>query len=168
MERVDPSSIIQNSNKITEIFGYWPSFHDAEIHSLSLSGGVADPCDPECESPKLDLKVHLWEMTKEVTKENWIVLAKHTLAELRFRNVEQLELSNFNYHNSIMELIFGIEPENLNPIGGGRKPPMITVEIARGFGLQAKFKCESAEVLSAIPCDPDAPLAGRFSGPLTR
>ena len=149
----DPSPIIQNSNKITDIFGYWPSFHDAEVHSFSLSGGVADPCMPGCESPVLDLKIHLWEMTKEVDQEGWIVLAKHTLTEMRFRNVEKLELSNFNYHNVISEMTVGIEPENLYPTGGGRTPPMIIVEIEPGFGLFARFKCQFAEVVSAVPCD---------------
>lgn len=163
MEWFDPSPLIKNSSKITDIFGYWPTFHDAEVHSLSLTGGVVDPCDPDCEGPMLDIKIHLWEMTKEVTKEGWIVLAKHTLTDLRFRRVEKLELSGFNYHNCMMEMIFGIEPEDLNPIGGGRTPPMITVEIARGFGLQAKFKCESAEVMSAQPCDLEGPLTGRLS-----
>lgn len=162
MEWFDPSPIIKNSNKITEIFGCWPTFHDAEIHSLTLSGGVVDPCEPGCESPMLDLKIHLWEMTKEVDEEGWIVFAKHTFTEMRFRNIEKLELSNFNYHNCIMEMIFGLEPENLHPVGGGRKPPMITVEIKPGFGLFAKFKCQSAEVLSAVPCNLPAPLAGRL------
>jgi hypothetical protein len=168
MERFDPSLIIQNSDKITNIFGCWPTFHDAEIHNLSLSGGVVDPCLPGCESPVLDLKIHLWEMTKEVNEEGRIVLAKHTLTEMRFRNIEKLELSNFNYHNGIMEMRFGVEPENLHPIGGGRKPPMITVEIEPGFGLRAEFKCQSVEVLSAVPCDPDEPLKGRLDHKLTR
>jgi hypothetical protein len=116
----------------------------------------------------LDLKIYLWEMTKEVDEEGWIVLAKHTLTEMRFRNVERLELSNFNYHNCIMEMTFGMEPENLHPIGGGRKPPMITVEIEPGFGLYAKFMCQSAEVVSAIPCDLDGPLTGRLADSPTR
>lgn len=163
MDWFDPSPIIKNSNLITDIFGYWPTFHDAEIHSISLTGGVADPCDSECESPMLDVKIHLWEITDEVTKEGWLVLAKHTLTDIRFRNVEKLELSNFNYHNCIMEMIFGLDPEDLHPIGGGRKPPMLTVEIEPSFGLHAIFKCESAEVLSAVPCDLDGPLTGRLA-----
>jgi hypothetical protein len=153
MERFDPSQLIRGSQKITDIFGYWPTFHDAEVHSVSLIGGCADPCDPSCESPMLDLKMHLWEMTKEVSSEGFIVLAKHTFAELRFRNVEQLQLSNFNYHNCILELIFGLEPEDPEPIGGGRKPAMITVEILPAFGLSGSFKCQSAEVVSAVACD---------------
>jgi hypothetical protein len=163
VEYFDPSVVILNSKRITDIFGYWPTFHDAEVHSLSLSGGVVDPCEPGCESPMLDMKIHLWEITRDVTAEGWLVLAKHTLADLQFRNVEKLELSNFNYHNCIMEMIFGTEPENLNPVGGGRHPPMITVEIVPAFGLRGKFKCQSAEVLSAVPCNLDGPLTGRLS-----
>ena len=159
----DPSPFIKSSDKIKDIFGYWPTFHDAEIHSLSLSGGVADPFETGCESPMLDIRIHLWEMTNEVDEKGWIVLAEHTLAELRFRNVEKLELSNFNYHNCIMEMIFGMEPENLNPVGSGRHPPMITVEILPAFGLSGKFKCQSAEVVSAVPCDLDGPLTGQLS-----
>jgi hypothetical protein len=108
----------------------------------------------------LDIRIHLWEMTKDVSEEGLIPLAKHTLIVMQFQNVEKLELSNFNYHNCIMEMIFGVEPENLHPIGGGRKPPMITVEIEPAFGLYAKFKCQSAEVISAVRCDEDGKVMG--------
>ena len=63
MEWFGPSPIIKNSNKITDIFGYWPAFHDAEIHNHSLTGGVVDPYEPGCESPMIGIKIHLWEMT---------------------------------------------------------------------------------------------------------
>jgi hypothetical protein len=153
MERFDPSPIIENSHRLTDIFGYWPTFHDAEIQSIHLSRRDGKPWEPESDSPTINLTVHLWEMTKDVSKEGFFVLAKHTLTELQFRNVHNVELSEFNYQNSIMEMIFGIEPENLNPSGGGRLPAFLTVEIAPSFGLYAKFKCQSAEVVSAIPSD---------------
>jgi hypothetical protein len=50
---------------------------------------------------------------------------------------------------------FAVVPEDPNPIGGGRKPQMIAVEIDPSFGLSAKFKCLSAEVISAVPCGED-------------
>jgi hypothetical protein len=153
MERLDPSSFILQSQKITGIFGHWPTFHDAVVHSLALSGGYADPCEPDSESPMLDMTIHLWEMTKEISPEGYIVLSKHTIAELRFRNIEQLELSGFNYHNCILELTFATEPEDPNPPGGGRRPELIAVQIEPSFGLSAGFKCRSVEVISAVPCD---------------
>ncbi len=109
MEWFDPSSIIKNSNRITDIFGYWPSFHDAEIQSISLTGGETYLKDPDRIYPTLDIKIHLWEMTNEVNAKGFFVLKNHTLTDLRFRNTGELELSDFSFRNTIMEMIFGVE-----------------------------------------------------------
>jgi hypothetical protein len=121
---------------------------------LSVADGT--PWVTDSESPVLDMQVHLFEMTKEVTEEGYFILAKHTLAELRFRNVTGLTLSHFSHQNSIFELIFGIEPMSF-PFGGGPAegppPNVITVRIELSCGLQGEFKCSSADVVSAVPCD---------------
>jgi hypothetical protein len=100
--------------------------------------------------------VHVFEMTREVTKEGFLVLRNHTLASLQFRNVEELSLSNFSYQNAIFDLIFGIEPMSYR-LGGGplNSPPpnVITVEINSSCGLTGRFKCQAAEVMSVEPCD---------------
>ena len=156
MERFDPLPYIQHSNRITDIFGYWPTFHDAWIQKLSLSVDGGEPWIPSSASPVLDLQVHVFEMTKDVTEEGYIVLAKHTLACLQFRNIESLQLSNFSYQNSIYELIFGIEPKIFLYGGGpaeGPPPNVITVNINSSCGLSGEFKCQEAEVMSAEPCD---------------
>ena len=161
----DPSAVITNSNKITDIFGYWPSFHDAWINSLSLSVADGKPWVIDSESPVLDMQIHLFEMTKEVTADGYFVLAKHTLADLRFRNVVGLSLSRFSHQNSIFELIFGIEPMSF-PFGGGPAdgppPNVITVRIDSSCGLQGEFKCSSAEVVSAVPCDENGMINARY------
>jgi len=154
----DPSAIIKNSRKIIDIFGYWPTFHDAWIYGLNLSVAGGKPWEPDSESPVLDMRIHVFEMTREVTEEGYYVLDKHTLADLRFRNVESLSLENFSYQNSIFELIFGLEPTSY-PFGGGPAegppPNVITVKCISSCGLHGEFKCNSAEVLSVIPCDED-------------
>jgi hypothetical protein len=38
----DLVNLIEGSQKITDIFGYWPSFHDAEIISFHLWRGDVD------------------------------------------------------------------------------------------------------------------------------
>lgn len=53
MEWFDPSPHIINSNKITDIFGYWPTFHDAWIHKLSLSVDDGEPWIAGSASPVL-------------------------------------------------------------------------------------------------------------------
>jgi hypothetical protein len=156
MEWFDPSPYIENSNRITDIFGYWPIFHDAWVHRISLSIADGEPWVPGSVSPVLDMLIHVFEMTKEVTKEGHFVLAKHTLVHLQFRNVTNLKLADFSYQNSIFEMAFGVEPMSF-PFGGGPieglPPNVLTVNITSSRRFHCEFKCESAEVISADPCD---------------
>jgi hypothetical protein len=57
---------IAGSEKLTNIFGYWPSFHDAEVLELHFSRGDVRPSEGKYEFPILRLKIHLWALTKEV------------------------------------------------------------------------------------------------------
>ena len=50
---------IPGAAELNDWFGYWPTFHDAEIISLHLSR--SDSCS---------LRVHTWEMTKEVDEKD--------------------------------------------------------------------------------------------------
>jgi hypothetical protein len=60
----DIRSLVRNASLLTNIFGGWPSFHDAEVLELRLDrngpGGV-----------ELHAKVHLFETTSEVTPEGF-------------------------------------------------------------------------------------------------
>ena len=156
MEQFDPSSYIENSKKIVDIFGYWPSFHDVEVHELSLTVADRVPWEVGSESPVMEMQVHVFEMTKELTPDGDFVLTKHTLTRLRFRNVENLQLSDFSFQNCIFELVFGIEPMTHSQGGGpvdGPPPNILNVRIYASVGLCGEFKCQSAEVVSAEPCD---------------
>jgi Immunity protein 50 len=77
-------------------FGYWPGFHDAEIISLYLNRkGISS------------LRVHTWEMTKQVDEKGYFVLAKHIVVEFVFENVSALNLTGFSQQN----VIFGLDIE---------------------------------------------------------
>jgi len=153
-EWFDPSVIIQSSNKITEIFGYWPTFHDARIQSLYLTVGSGKNWEDGYGAgpPTLVMRLHVYEMTKEVTAEGYIVLAKHTFVELRFLDIEKLELRNFSYQNSIHELAFETELGD-QPGPGGIYANVLRVKLKSFPGVCAEFRCRSAEVVSAVPCD---------------
>jgi hypothetical protein len=156
LEWFDPSPYIENSQAITEIFGHWPTFHDAWIHELKLSIADGEPWVPGSVAPVLELRVHVFEMTKDVDEDGYFVLTKHTLTNLQFRNVEGLQLTNFSYQNAILELILGIEPMTYRHGGGpaeGPPPNVLTVKIEPSCGLSGEFKCQSAAVISAEPCD---------------
>jgi hypothetical protein len=158
MEWFDPSPIIKDSCKLTDIFGRWPSFPDAEIQSFSLTCGETYLKTPEGKYPILDIRIHLWEMTNEVNTKGFFVLKNHTLTDLRFQNTSEMEISDFFYQNVIMGITFGVELEHTDPSSALRHPACIRVEIDPCYGLYAKFKCQSAEVLSAVSCDEEGKI----------
>lgn len=65
MEWLAPSPSIENSKRITDIFGYWPSFHHAEIRELHLNVADRQLWVVGSESPLMEMQIHVFEMTKE-------------------------------------------------------------------------------------------------------
>ena len=82
-----------------DCFGYWPTFHDAEIISLHLN---RRGCSSLC--------VHTWEMTKEIDENGNYVLAKHVVVELVFEGICARDINDFNHQN----VIFGLSIEKTN------------------------------------------------------
>jgi hypothetical protein len=109
----------------------------------------------------MEIQVHVFEMTKDVAPEGYLVLRKHTLTQLRFRNVENLQLSDFTYQNCIFGLVFGFEPMSYPNGGGpieGPPPNVLSVQVDSSCGLSAQFKCQAVEGTSAEPCDENGNL----------
>jgi hypothetical protein len=90
---------IGNSEALTEIFGRWPSFHDAEVIALRLDREAG-----EGGTPALELGVHLWEMTNDVDPDGFYVRRHHTITTLRFADIDDLDLGGFNGQNVIADL----------------------------------------------------------------
>ena len=127
---------IENAKLIERIFGRWPSFHDAEIHSISITRD----CDA---SPQMDVTIHHWEMTGEVDSRGYYVLRHHTLSTLRFSGVEDLQLAGFNHQNVLWELeISGLEPGS---------EPGFSVSMPTSYGCEASFRCREIRVVAAEP-----------------
>ena len=77
---------IENAELVESVFGCWPSFHDAEIHSIAITR--------DCDSgPQMDVTIHHWKMTSEVDSKGYYVLKDHTLTTLRFFNISELQLA---------------------------------------------------------------------------
>jgi Immunity protein 50 len=90
---------IPGARELQDWFGYWPSFHDAEIIELALNRAAP-----------ASLKVHTWEMTKDVDEKGYYVTAKHVIVELTFEAISGLALTGFNHQN----VIFGMEIEKID------------------------------------------------------
>ena len=57
-------SLIKGSEKLTEIFGYWPTFHDAEIFELHFWRGRVDADKGIYDFPVLSLRIHVWALSE--------------------------------------------------------------------------------------------------------
>ena len=134
---------IKNSESLTALFGRWPSFHDAEIHSIFLDrGGEAGPL--------LEAKIHVFEMTKEVDARRRYVLKNHTLVTFRFSRVVMGEIKWFNQQNVISHLgIDDVESER-----DGRRN--FKISIGSFNGCEASFRCEEVAITSVEPFAPAA------------
>ena len=91
-------SQIQGASELEEWFGYWPSFHDAEVVRLHLNRKAPAPSS---------LVVHTWEMTKELDARGYYVLAKHVVVEFLMNEVVDLSLRGFSHQN----VLFGLTIE---------------------------------------------------------
>ena len=143
----DASAQIVGSEQLTRIFGGWPSFHDAEVHEMQFEGSdkAQQPAIPEF--PRLTTKIHLWTMTKDVDQRGYYILKNHTLATLRFYEIEELKMEGFNHQN----VLFGLEISKKARDEG--RSPIFAVDFDSSFGVGAVFTCQRIEVISAVPCD---------------
>jgi hypothetical protein len=137
----DPSPFIEDSHKLIEVIGEWPSFDDAELISLTLDRTDGSPHKPESSSPTLSMRVRLAE-------------TGYYLTEIRFNKVCNLELKGFSYQNEIQEIVFEQLPARTDP-RGSFTPAGISAEIIAHCGLHGRFEFQSGVVFSIVPCDRD-------------
>jgi hypothetical protein len=145
----DIAPFIQDSQKLTSIFGYWPSFHDAEIIELHFWRGDVDADKKRYVFPILTVKLHVWELTKEVDERGYYVARHHTLATLRFYDVYEFSMEGCNQQNAIFELLIEQQERTDGP------SPFFTVEFRPAFGMGASLRCLRVEVADAVPCASD-------------
>tara|TARA_B100000614_G_scaffold256097_1_gene274124 strand:- start:47 stop:508 length:462 start_codon:yes stop_codon:yes gene_type:complete len=138
--------IFKGGSKVTDAFGYFPTFHDAEVIWVTLnrnsSPGVEWPV------PTLEFLLHGWEMTSEVNEKGFYVLTKHHLVHFKFSGIDHMNLQHFNHQNAIFEL-------SITEIEKPTDHAKLEVQISHAHGLNGAFRAVSGEVLSVTPCDAD-------------
>jgi hypothetical protein len=148
-----PESFIGGSERLTAIFGYWPSFHDAEVIKFDLWRGDVEPEADRYVFPVLTAQIHLWELTSDVDSRGYLVLRYHTLATLRFQDIDDMHMEGFNHQNAILGLHFTMEDREADA------QPWIHVEFEPAHGISARFRCLRVEVISAEPFPQATPNA---------
>ena len=144
---------IEGHEKLTQVFGYWPTFHDAEIIDMHLWRGDVDCAAKRYVFPVLTVKLHVWELTNEVDPRGYLVRRHHTLTKLRFHDVLDFRMDGFNQQNAIFGLSIVREQRTEWP------SPAFAVSFEPVFGMGATFISSRVEVVDAVACsDKGAPL----------
>jgi hypothetical protein len=139
-------ALIEGSKKLTDIFGYWPSFHDAEVIELRFWRGDVEPDANRYVFPVLTVHLHVWEMTNA---EGFLSLRHHTLATLLFHDVNEFRMEGFNHQNAILGLSIIRQERSQGP------SPVFAVEFDPAYGMGASFICSRVEVFDAVKCSED-------------
>lgn len=150
MERIE--ALIDDSKKLTDIFGYWPSFHDAEVLELTFWRGDVEPDANRYIFPVLNVSLHVWELLNDTNAQGYLVTRRHTLTKLRFHDVSDFRMEGFNHQNAILGLSITREQRAEGP------SPVFAVHFDPAFGMGATFTCWRVEVVEASPCSEDGKL----------
>ena len=119
--------------KVIEHFGEWPSFHDAEVISMSFNRNhIFEPS-----GPSMVAKVHAFLITPEVDKNGYYKTIKHCIITFEFDTVYDLVFEDFNHQNALDGLRF----ENTKDIDN---KPIIAVSFDSAYGVDCEFKCKLA------------------------
>ena len=129
-----PPVPVVNAFRLVDAFGYWPSFHDAEVHRATLDRGARG------ESPSVTLVINVYDSSGALDDRGYYDVRVNVMVSLRFIDVEDLELSDLGAQNVIGGLRLESQP-------GGR----IAVELEPCFGLNGVFSCGVVDVLDVVP-----------------
>jgi hypothetical protein len=127
-------------------FGRVPSFHDAEIVSLSL-----------LRRGRSSLSIHAWNTTQEVDSRGYLVLDRHAVVTFALEDILDLQLGGFSHQNVIGGLRIRHAPErpdrrpfySLDP-----SPSDCEIELEPCFGLDGIIRCRRVSV-AFVPGKPD-------------
>lgn len=140
MSSLNPTEVVKGHEKLTELFGRWPSFHDAEVISIRLERRGRD----EWEGPVAYVSVHVFEGYREDDRSSEVKWRNHTVVTFRFAPVVDLSLAGFNQQNAIWDLTFERRaPERSDVTWVG---PAYRVNFHQSFGVGCSFVCGSAEI----------------------
>ena len=121
---------------LSEWFGYWPSFHDAEVLSLDLHR--AGPST---------LKIHTFEISNQVTGRGFLVCTKHVVVTFIIEEITDLPLDGFNRQNSLLGLDltqadrgYELKLEASHGLDGTIKAGRIHLELQPGIPVDSKYR----------------------------
>lgn len=98
---------LAGAQALIEWFGRRPSFHDAEILSVSLDRAGTSR-----------IRLHTWDMTSEVDAKGYYVLRNHVVVSFLLDDISDLELAGFSHQNVISGLTIKRSQEGIKLLLG--------------------------------------------------
>lgn len=136
----DPRSTVYESiaggSELLQWFGRVPSFHDAEILSLSL-----------CRDGPSHLALRGWNITDTVRPDGYFVLDRRAVVTFVIEGITDLKLEGFNHQNVIYELgLSRISPDS--PLGDPPTGPATEFELSLEgcYGLSGVIRARKISV----------------------
>ena len=123
--------LVNGSERLINAMGRWPSFHDAEVLSLSRSENT-------CAAT-----IHVFEMTDELDQNRFFVLKKHHLVSIEMYGVEKNSLPE-PYKGDVLSNLF---------IGSLGKD--ILVRFESHMDQDGDVVCKGVRIGNVVPCDAD-------------
>jgi hypothetical protein len=108
MEQTSLPADVPGVTEIVRWFGYWPTFHDAEIVSIEL-----------IRSGTSTLKVHTFTTSKELDARGCFITNKHVIVSFLLDDIRALQLDGFNHQNVIFDLVLKKHSEGYELVLGG-------------------------------------------------
>ena len=123
---------ILNYKSVTDLYGYWPSFHDANVIAYEISNDV------------INLTLHTWNMTKEIDEKGYYILKDHSLVSFRFKGIYDVNMDSFASGNILFSLEFISNSD-----------ASFKAELDSVMDMSGSFSARSGEVISITPCTSD-------------
>ncbi|HWF11122.1 MAG TPA: Imm50 family immunity protein [Bryobacteraceae bacterium] len=119
----DQNIRLEGAGAVEALFGYWPSFHDAEILRIEL----------DRKGPRVAIDV-----LTDVKPGS----GRYIIVRFVFHGIDDLSLEDFNHQNVIWSLELELAPEN-----------RMRITFHSIFGAALSFTCARGEVIEAAPSD---------------
>jgi hypothetical protein len=129
-----PPVPVGNAAPLLSAFGYWPSFHDAEVHRALLDRGGSG------ERPSVTLVVHAFDTDDTVDEKGYYRVTTSVQVTLRFCDVRESELRDLGSQNVLSSLEFELDASGL-----------VRVTLGPCYGLSGSLLCSEVRVLSVVP-----------------
>jgi hypothetical protein len=149
---------IQNVELLTNVFGKFPSFHDAEVIQIILKSKKNDKL-----CPTLEALIRSYEMSSKQDEQGKNLYKHHYLVNLKFKYIFGLKLENFNHQNVLGSLIISEfsneywesikQDSRLLGVVGKQEIERLNfhVKFEYCFGIEAEFLCSEVVVESVTP-----------------